>query len=173
MSPERQQIIFDRYPGIFRDRAKPMTETCICWGLQCGDGWTAIIDALCAAVDKPYEGSCGTLADGSDEGFTYTFPQVICTSLKEKFGTLRFYYHLEPDAAFEEQAKRFPKTAETLMARFAAYVDGAVGLAETLSARTCEDTGKPGELMVCGGWWRTVCSEVAAEKGFVKPEACP
>ncbi len=170
MSPEHQQAIYDRYPAIFRDRTKPMTETCMCWGLACNSGWKDIIDALCAAIDKPYSGSCPATEDGSTEVFSYEFPQVVCTSLKEKFGQIRFYYHLEPDEAFAEQAKRFPKTAAAILARAGAYVDGAIGLAEVLSSRTCEETGKPGELLVRGGWWKTVCPEVAARDGYGKPK---
>tara|TARA_R110002153_G_scaffold46642_2_gene131713 strand:- start:1695 stop:1805 length:111 start_codon:yes stop_codon:yes gene_type:complete len=29
-----QKEIFEKYPKIFRDKDKPMTETCMCWGLE-------------------------------------------------------------------------------------------------------------------------------------------
>ena len=173
MTPANQQAIFDRYPEIFRDRTKPMTETCMCWGIECSDGWKDIIDALCASIQKPYSSSCSTIEDGSDEGWQYEFPQVVARQVKEKFSGLRFYYYLEPDADFQEKAKRFPKTAQSIYARCSSYVDGAIGMAETLCQRTCEETGRPGEPMVRGGWWKTVCPEVAERDGYVKPEDRP
>ena len=39
MKAELQQQIFAKYPKMFGDRTKPMTETCMCWGLEVGDGW--------------------------------------------------------------------------------------------------------------------------------------
>lgn len=142
----------------------------MCWGLACGQGWAGIIDALCASIQSPYSASCSTAEDGSDEGWSYEFPQVVADQVKQKFGSLRFYYHLEPDADFLEKAKRFPKIAQGIYARCNAYVDGAVGLAETLSARTCEETGAPGELHKRGGWYVTASPEVAAKGGYTKPE---
>lgn len=142
----------------------------MCWGLEIGPGWLPIIDALCASITKPYSSHCSTAEDGSDEGWSYEFPQVVADQVKEKFSGLRFYYHLEPDTDFQEKAKRFPKTARVILDRAAAYVDGAIGLAETLCQRTCEETGQPGKPMVRGGWWKTVCPEVAARDGFVTPE---
>lgn len=166
-----QQDIFARYPEIFRDRTKPMTETCMCWGLECSPHWFPIIDALCASIQKPFSGSCSTAEDGSDEGWSYEFPQVVAAQVKSKFGGLRFYYDLEPDADFLEKAKRFPKTAQGILVRCAGYVDGAIGLAEILCKRTCEETGASGELYVKGSWYVTASPEVAAQKGYVKPEA--
>ncbi len=168
VSPDKQAAIFARYPEIFRDRTKPMTQTCMCWGLECGNGWEKIIDALCAAIQKPYSALCSTTEDGSDEFWSYEFPQVVADQVKEKFGGLRFYYHLEPDAAFQEQAKRFPKTARTIYASCSAYVDGAIGLAEVLSGRTCEVSGQPGEHVVRNGWHATLSPEVAARKDIDK-----
>lgn len=170
MSPDKQQAIFDKYPKIFRDRTKPMTETCMCWGLEVPESWLPIVDALCAAIQQPFSGSCSTAADGSDEGWSYEFPQVVADQVKSKFASLRFYYHLEPDVAFLEKAKRFPKTAEAIYSRCAGYVDGAIGLAEVLCEQTCEETGAPGKPMVRGGWWKVVSPEVAVKEGFVEPK---
>lgn len=167
MSPKKQETLFTRYPGIFRDHTKLKTESCMHWGIETDDGWYALIDALCVAIQRPYTGSCLAEADGSNDMFQYEFPQVIADQVKTKFATLRFYYHLEPDVAFEEQAKRYPKTARELLIRFSSYVDGAIGMAEMLSARTCEETGCAGELCIRGGYYRTLCPEEATKNGFI------
>lgn len=166
MSPDKEAAIFARYPEIFRDRTKPMTESCMHWGLETGDGWENIIVGLCEAIDHPWEGGANTKEDGSDAGLSYKFPQVVATQVKSKYGTLRFYYDLEYSPEFEEQAKLFPKTAAALRHHFLSYIDGAIGMAEAMSAITCEETGRPGELCVRGGWYKTLCPEEAKKQGF-------
>ena len=76
MDTRLQLDLFGRYPQIFAERALPDTETAMCRGIECGDGWFHLIDALCARLqwDTDHE-------DG---------PQAVATQVKEKFGTLRF-----------------------------------------------------------------------------------
>lgn len=167
MSPEKQEILFARYPGIFRDRTKPMTESCMHWGIEVGDGWFDLLNALCEAINKPYSGSVRAVEDGSDEGFEYEFPQVVADQVKEKYGTLRFYSHLDLGPEWDDRRARFPKTVATLMARFSAYVDGAIGMAEALSARTCESTGELAEMHVKDGWYATMSRAEGVKRGFV------
>ena len=77
MKKELQNKLFNKYPKIFRQKDLPMTETCMCWGIECGDGWYDILDRLCQRI-QDYVDKTGC-------------PQVEATQVKEKFGTLRFY----------------------------------------------------------------------------------
>jgi hypothetical protein len=63
-----------------------------------------------------------------------SIPQVILDQVKEKFGTLRFYYSGGDD-----------------------YIDGMVSLAESLTGVTCEECGNVGERRG-GGWVHTYCT---------------
>jgi hypothetical protein len=67
-------------------------------------------------------------------------PQVIAAQVKEKFGTLRFYYSGGDD-----------------------IIDGMVRMAESMSAVTCEECGSPG-TRTTGGWIRTLCETHKKEK---------
>lgn len=60
---------------------------------------------------------------------------VVVDQVKEKFGTLRFYYHGGDEA-----------------------VDGMVRMAESMSAMMCEKCSKPA-TMHHDGWVRTLCDE--------------
>ena len=60
-------------------------------------------------------------------------PQVVADQVKEKFGTLRFYYHGGDDV-----------------------IHGMVRMAEAMSAVTCEECGAPG-VRRGGGWVHTYC----------------
>lgn len=66
-------------------------------------------------------------------------PQVVVEQIKEKFGTLRFYYRGGDD-----------------------HVRNMVAMVEDLSSRTCEVCGSPGRTRE-GSWVRTLCDEHASE----------
>ena len=83
MRDELDKQLCERYPKIFRDRHAPMTETCMCWGLEVGDGWYPVIDRLCSQIQNHID-----WRNRDSE----TVTQVVATQVKEKFGGLRFYY---------------------------------------------------------------------------------
>jgi hypothetical protein len=66
--------------------------------------------------------------------------QVVVSQVKEKFGGLRFYYDGGND-----------------------NIRGMVGMAESLSAITCEQCGAPGDQRH-DGWIRTLCNEHATNR---------
>ena len=165
MSPENQQALFDKYPEIFRERTLSPQETCMCWGLECNSGWYDLIDVLCEALTYTY--STGLMVDG--KGVSVEPPKVIALQCKEKFSTLRFYYRLE----FAEDFIKLCETneeARKIAARYTAYFDGIVHMAEILSGRTCEVTGARGEICVRNGWYKTLCPEKAKELGYMTPK---
>jgi len=67
-------------------------------------------------------------------------PQVVASQVKEKYGTLRFYYDGGDDR-----------------------ITGMVYLAEGMSEVTCEQCGAPGETR-SDGWVRTLCETHYQEK---------
>lgn len=175
MNLELDKQLCEKYPKIFADRNKPMTETCMCWGFDHGEGWYNIIDSLCSNIQhhidwtqKKYENTLkrNAMMLAARQGDWSLFdayyqtilpsvkeeykqraltdeikepelpcPQVVAEQVKEKFGTLRFYYRGGDD-----------------------YIDGVVSMAESMSAVTCETCGKPGTT-TRGGWIRTLCEE--------------
>ena len=176
MNSELQKKIFDKYPKMFGDRTKPMTETCMCWGLDVGDGWYNLIDVLCEALTYTYSTSVKVdEEDGKRLGVkpyadSYYFcvepQQVIATQVKEKYGTLRFYYREE----YSEEVMSLVETGkypdlQRIIDRYSDYINGIVHFAETASGRTCEETGQSGELHATGGtrngWLKTVNKEHA------------
>lgn len=142
MKEELDKQLCEKYPKIFRDRNAPMSETCMCWGFSHGDGWYNIINMLCACIQghidwvekqRAWEVKRGQETGESGYPRTAHVPQLVATQVKEKFGTLRFYY----DGGDDE-------------------IRGMVRMAEAMSAVTCEECGAPGELRH-GGWIRTLC----------------
>jgi len=74
MTKEKQKILFEKYPSLFVDKDKSPSETCMCWGCECGDGWFDILDETCRKIIE------------IDKDKKFKFLQV-----KEKFGGLRLY----------------------------------------------------------------------------------
>ena len=48
MRKEKQEELYKKYPKIFGDKDKSPKETCMCWGIDCSDGWYDLIDRLCS-----------------------------------------------------------------------------------------------------------------------------
>lgn len=73
-----QKILFDTYPSLFREKDLPPSQTCMCWGIECDDGWFNILYVLCGQINAYTE-------------FNNT-PEVTINQVKEKYGGLRFYF---------------------------------------------------------------------------------
>lgn len=74
MKFELEEEFQQKYPQIFQDLWGDPRETCMSFGISCGEGWKGIIDKLCADIM--------TLDPG---------PDFKAAQVKEKFGGLRFY----------------------------------------------------------------------------------
>ena len=143
MKQELDKLLCKKYPKMLVNRNKPMTETCMCWGFECGDGWFQILDSLMGNIQHHIDWK------EKQRGWTIRFnstappedmrpvpdviPQVTLDQVKEKFGTLRFYY-----TGGDE------------------YIRGLVSMAESMSAVTCEQCGNPGTTGG-QGWISTLC----------------
>jgi len=82
MKKELDEELCKKYPKIFSDRLAPMTETAMCWGFSCDDGWYNIIESLCHCIQSHIDWK------NRDKE---TVKQVVALQVKEKFGGLRFY----------------------------------------------------------------------------------
>ncbi len=174
MRDELDALLCEKYPKMMVNRNKPMQETCMCWGFECGNGWFNILDQLMSniqhhidwkekqrqyamdynemaaqaktgnfdlfekrmesVVDQAYkEKKLGEIVAGDFREVPESIPQVTLDQVKEKFGTLRFYYTGGDDE-----------------------ISGMVRMAESMSGVTCEECGNPGETKG-QGWVVTLC----------------
>jgi hypothetical protein len=83
MKSELQQELYEKYPEIFKQKDLPKQQTCMCWGITCGNGWYVLIDELCANIKNRIE----------NVRRNYPDVEILCeaTQVKEKYGGLRFY----------------------------------------------------------------------------------
>jgi len=125
MKQELDELLCKKYPKMFVNRNKSMQETAMCWGFGCGDGWFNLIDELCGSIQSYID-----LNSRPDR----VIPQVTVDQVKEKFGTLRFYYQGGND-----------------------LIHGMVWFAESMSGRICVKCGEPGTRQSDNGWVYTAC----------------
>lgn len=187
--------IIKKYPNLFENATKPPTETCMCWGLECDEGWHELIDNLCDFLENQKSFSYIDLYDerGNLNQIRYSYPNVVFDQIKEKFGSLTIYFRVKaPElndyidkmseylhlSIFRKifmklfQRKKFNSIEknsielEKVYRHINSYAEGVVGFAEALSRKTCEVTGKSGKLRKNGCWYKTVCDEIAEKEGY-------
>jgi len=162
MNRHLEEYLVKKYPKIFADYGGDPRKTCMAWGMDCGDGWFFILDALCTRIQnyidnppyiykKTFRIYCARVWNWIVETLHFPdqwiywrelfepgppVPQVVAHQVKEKFGGLRFYYSGGDD-----------------------YIRGLVGMAEAMAYRTCEECGVTNEFVTqsSGGWIRTTC----------------
>jgi hypothetical protein len=157
MSPELEKKLYDAYPLIFKERNLSPQETCMCWGLECGDGWYDLIYTLCRALTYTYstriiiDEEDGTrlgiipdkyYKDVSNYFYEVKCPQVVAIQVKEKYGSLRFYWKFEytEEVISLIDSKKYPDLT-VIHDKFYSYIEGVVHYAEIASTITCQDTG--------------------------------
>jgi hypothetical protein len=89
MKAELQKKLFKKYPNLFKQKDLPMSETCMCWGIDTGDGWFKLIDWLCDYIQG--------MIDNNKEDNPKEYYQIEFVQVKEKFGTLRVYCNSSPE----------------------------------------------------------------------------
>ena len=165
MRDELDNALCVKYPKIFAQRNMDMTETCMCWGFCCGDGWYDLIDTLCSLLTSKYlqaKDRYESAKEYFDEDGKYPWGKPITAEeveekrlameeeadkvpvvvqVKEKFGGLRFYVNAATDEHYN-------------------YIN----FAESMSYRICEVCGSPGKRYT-DGWHQVLCDTHAKEDG--------
>jgi hypothetical protein len=141
--------LFKKYPLIFQVRKGRELEPFCMFGIECGSGWFPLLDALFYQIqsyidyrkesNERIEENKKKYPDYNQTPFAL-IPQVTVTQVKEKYGTLRFYY----DGGDET-------------------IDGMVRMAEAMSSITCEVCGNLGKMRG-RSWLYTACDEHTKEE---------
>ena len=162
MTPELEQHIREKYPLIFSQPCE----------MSINDGWFDIIDMLCANIqnridnivmqrghaiewnkdvnDPEYDWSDkSSFIKREERAVPELVEQVVAKQIKEKFGTLRFYY----DGGDE-------------------FIRGLDYMATSMSSVVCEVCGNPGKSRSTKKqrWVLVLCDKHAEEQGYIEDE---
>jgi hypothetical protein len=162
MTPELEQHIREKYPLIFSGRCE----------MSINDGWFDIIDTLCGNIqnridnvirqreytiewnkdvnDPDYDWADRSFVKRKEREVPELVEQVVAKQIKEKFGTLRFYYDGGDD-----------------------YIRGLEAMAASMSGVICEECGSPGTSRSTKKqrWVRVLCEKHAEEQGYIEDES--
>jgi hypothetical protein len=152
MNSELQKKLVEKHPQIFSMIGGNPMETCMAWGLECGDGWHDLIDTLCATMSNMVKNLKRRWSDKHpDLKFGVRAEQV-----KEKYGTLRFYIHFDLPDDFHDRA--FDPALLNDLQHTIEAIHGAITMAEAMSSRICEDCGARGRIKPAL-WLHCECEE--------------
>ena len=125
MKPELQKQLVEKYPKIFGEVGSTPQQSCMAFGIECGDGWYWLIDQLCKElqfnIDKNGQA------------------QIVAAQVKEKFGGLRFYIGSGSDEQFA--AIHLAETMSYTICELCGTTEG-VGQTEGWISSLCEKCAK-------------------------------
>jgi len=124
------KYMLETYPSMFTQRNQSMQVSPMAFGFCVGAGWRHILDSLCQEL-KVVEDAFGLVC---------VFDQI-----KEKFGSGRFYYHIEDKNSQEGDKYK-------VVCRI---IDDLVSLYEEYTEYVCEELGtnvRPDEKVSAGSW---------------------
>lgn len=147
-----------RFPILFQERGKSMQETCMCWGIECPIGWYHILEQLC------------TILEFHNMEFTRNYGvAIVADQVKEKFGTLRFYFTPRPvdkNGIAVAEEDELPADAEAqrriAMEYLEMLADKYISEAEDRTYNTCARCGVPLEKdnkVETKGWITYICKD--------------
>lgn len=139
MTKQKEVQLLKKYPKILQDYSGSPQETCMYWGMECGDGWYDLLDDLLYKLQY----LCDKFSTDKNE------VQVIATQIKEKFGILSFYSHIVGANKTESD-----------------IIYDVIDSEERQSKYICEESGEPGVLCSKGGWLRTLSRKEAKKSGY-------
>ena len=131
MKVELDERLVSKYLSIFPRYGGDPRDTCLAFGIECGDGWFDLLDKLCGVIKHEVE------------FMNRIWPQLKfrceAEQVKEKYGILRFYIHFyyEPNLPSEDMER-----VNASMAR----IGGAITMAEAMSSKICETCGEKSTL---------------------------
>lgn len=148
MNLELQKKLIEKYPKIFPIKTMTKIYPMAMFGFECSDGWYNILYTLCGRIQsyidyrerfnqQIIERNKKEDPEGqiNQQMLLEYIPQVVASQVKEKYGTLRFYY----DGGDEQ-------------------IEGMVTMAEAITEFTCERCGNVGKLRG-KSWLYTACDE--------------
>lgn len=154
----------DRFPILFQKKGLSMTQTCMCWGIECPIGWWHVLDQLCTHLEFH------NIEFSRSHGVA-----VVAEQVKEKFGSLRFYFDVVDVDQDGRMVSHEEKSSEhyvnpllpdaqrqIVVEHLMAVANQLVEEAEHLTLWTCQDCGTPLDeknRVQTSGWVSYICRE--------------
>ena len=146
MKEELEQQLYKIAPILYQQHSLNMQQTCMCWGFETPDTWYNLLYKLSVELEKLNQ----QLKDKNIE--------IQAVQVKEKFGSLRFYYDIINKSNNNFDTKELYKQVNEL-------IDNA----EQQSWDICCFCGKPA-TQTTAGWISRACDNCVKERGLITKE---
>jgi len=141
MKKELEDYLYKNYPKLYTECGEE--QPFALFGFECNDGWFRLILWLSTYI-QDYIDQHNRWAEKYPDQYK-PIPQVKVAQVKEKFGTLRYYYSGGDDK-----------------------IGAVVQFAEYLSSNICETTGKTDNVgRNTKGWIKTHHKDLSKSKDFI------
>jgi hypothetical protein len=177
MKQDLEEQLYNKYPKLFKQRNLPMTQTCMCWGCEHGDGWYNILDRMCSLIQahinqtrnsvyyvQKYNRILRQAINGNDRNLRFHYKKLghndeaiegfVKRDLEQKAFRQPFR-EIAPQLQFTQIKEKFG-TLRVYSIGGDEYCEGIISMATSMSAITCEQCGVPGKQR-SGAWIRTLC----------------
>ena len=154
MNEQFEKEIYGIDPVFFRQKDLDMAQTCMCWGIECGDGWRKPITEFVRKVKILN----GILAPSN--------MCIVASQIKSKWAEFTCYWNMDvldgsKDGEITDAEHGVVDTVYGLM-------DDAVDGCVAKCSHTCELCGKESmfedEVFACGSWLTVKCVECAQKQ---------
>jgi hypothetical protein len=176
MREELDAQLVKEFPRMFRGRYAPMTETAMCWGFECGDGWFDILHSLCRNIDSHIKWKRNSRAydlrieRARRKGYDALIKHLSRGRPVREWDEERAQEIMENGIKIADKIQHV--TVVQVKEKFGGLrfyyeggddqVYGMVRMAESWASVTCETCGDRGTIRH-GGWIRTLCDKHEAE----------
>lgn len=179
------KYLCEKYPKIFSERSKSPRESCMHWGLECGDGWFSIIDSLCYSIQRhvdnpPYQPVKGwrKFTGNAKKLWNLTvwnkivypwavdlpYDKYVKHARRWQFSSCQLYEpspggHI-PQVVFTQVKEKF-SGLRIYASGGDEHTQALIRFAESISMKTCEVCGRMDETVGRNlhGWSKTTCIE--------------
>lgn len=131
MLEELENKIYEIAPILYKQKDLDETVTCMCWGFECPDAWFDIIFEL----SKKLENINCKLAKFNVE--------INASQVKEKYGTLHFYY----DVVYKT---KLTNNDDRLVKQYIHRINDEIMIAEQKTEKICAICGNPATTCTTG-----------------------
>ena len=181
MNAELEAKLYEAYPDMLANRHKSPGETCMCWGIECGDGWYRLLNNLMSLIKnhQEWQNRCreqvikhNAIALDCRVGDFRSFEAEFGETLKgEWLEKRREQFVTEPLKPVPEEVNWV--VLDQIKEKFGGLrfyysggddmVDGMVRMAEAMSCTICEQCGNQG-FVRGSGWIKTLCDRHHEER---------
>lgn len=147
----------ERFPILFQNKDKSDREICMCRGIECPKGWYYILEQLCTELEY------SNLESVAKWGMA-----IVAEQVKEKFGTLRFYFDvrnvdINGKINFEHKNEILDDVHSKIVHdHLYMFAQNLIEEAEHMTEETCADCGEPltsDNKVETKGWISYICKE--------------